>query len=122
MRLRLARPRPQASPDVLKYTAVLGRGDPMQLKMLNKGKARARIELVGETHTFADLLRRELVEDTKRVKSAAYDKHHPQLGNPILILETDGEDPTTTVKRAAKNIAEKCKELRLEVEKAAKRS
>ncbi|MBI4017404.1 MAG: DNA-directed RNA polymerase subunit L [Candidatus Aenigmarchaeota archaeon] len=93
----------------------------MQLKMLNKGKSKMRLELAGETHTFADILRNELAHD-KRVKSVAYDKHHPQLGNPILILETEGEDPVATAKRASKNLAEQAREMRTEFEKALKKA
>ena len=92
----------------------------MHIKMLSKGKTRAKIELGGESHTFADVMRKELSED-KKVQSVAYDKHHPQLGSPILILETGGEDPMVATKRAAKNVAEKFKEMRVEFEKAAKK-
>lgn len=89
--------------------------------MLSRGKTQARIELVGETHTFADVLRHELSED-RRVKNVSYDKQHPQLGNPILVLETDGEDPVAVAKKAAKNLAERCKEMRLVLEQTVKKA
>ncbi|QQG39478.1 MAG: DNA-directed RNA polymerase subunit L [Candidatus Aenigmatarchaeota archaeon] len=93
----------------------------MHLKMISKTKNKVKIELGGEGHTFADAMRQELVRDTKKVKNAAYAKTHPEVGVPVLIVETEGDDPIAAVKRAAKNLAERTKEMRMEFEKASKK-
>jgi len=74
------------------------RCDSMELEVLQKEENTLEIVLVGETHTFANLLRKTLKEDT-HVRAAAYKVDHPLLDKerPVIFLETDGKKPPKEV-------------------------
>ncbi len=76
----------------------------MELNILEDKKNRMVFELKGETHTFCNILRKELWND-KHVKSAAYNIEHPLIGIPKIIVETDGnESPKKALKEAVKRM------------------
>ena len=76
----------------------------MELKIIEDKKNRMVFELKGETHTFCNILRKELWND-KHVKSAAYNIEHPLIGIPKIIVETDGnESPKKALKEAVKRM------------------
>lgn len=79
----------------------------MQLELLRTEGNLLEIAMLGEDHTFANLLRRTLGEDD-HVVYAAYKVGHPLLdkARPTLLVETDG---TETPKEALKKAAEKIK-------------
>ena len=62
----------------------------MEVKILSEGKDFIKIELIGETHTLANALRNELNNDSS-VNVAGYTKDHPLVGNPVLLVKTDGK-------------------------------
>lgn len=89
------------------------RCDNMELEVLQKEKNKLEIVLKGETHTFANLLRKALKEDA-HVRVAAYKVDHPLLDKerPVLFLETDGKTtPKKALMKAAKNIRERMDEF-----------
>lgn len=88
----------------------------MNVKIMGKGKNKLRVEFEGEDHTLLNLLRQILWEDS--VDYAAYEKSHPFLENPTLVLETDKKDPTNTLKSAAKRMGEQMEEFRKDFERA----
>jgi DNA-directed RNA polymerase subunit L len=59
----------------------------MELKVLSKAKNELRIELVGEDHTFCNLLQNALLQD-KNVEIAGYDQPHPLIRSSIVYLRT----------------------------------
>jgi len=76
----------------------------MELNILEETKEMIRVELVGEDHTLANALRKELWQDSS-VKIAGYDIEHPLVGNPILTVETDGKvDPRKALVSAAERL------------------
>lgn len=88
----------------------------MNVKIMGKGKNKLRVEFEGEDHTLLNLLRQMLWEEN--VDYAAYEKSHPFLENPTLVLETDKKDPTNTLKSAAKRMGEQVEEFRKDFERS----
>ncbi len=85
----------------------------MELEVLRKEGNLLEIALVGEDHTFANLLRKTLKRDD-HVTYAAYKVSHPLLDKerPILFLETDGkETPKEALIKAAQKIKEQMDEF-----------
>lgn len=62
----------------------------MEVKVLAKSKNELRLEIVGEDHTFCNLLQNVLLED-KNVEIAGYDQPHPLIRSSIVYLRTKRE-------------------------------
>ncbi len=75
----------------------------MEIKIIEEKKNKIIFEIKGEGHTLCNALRKELWQDDK-VKIAAYDIAHPQVGEPRFILETSGEDPKKALQAAVKRL------------------
>jgi len=76
----------------------------MELDIVEDKKNRMVFELKGETHTFCNILRKELWND-KHVKIATYNIEHPLIGVPKIIVETDGKkSPKKALQEAVKRI------------------
>jgi len=65
----------------------------MELNVLENKKGRLVFEIEGMGHTFINLLKTELWNDS-HVKAAAYNIKHSQISKPKFILETDGDEST----------------------------
>ena len=63
----------------------------MEIKILDDKKNKIMIEVNGVDHTMCNALKSELYND-KHIKVATYSIRHPQISNPMLIVETDGEE------------------------------
>ena len=59
----------------------------MELKQISKTKGKIEVEVVGETHTFCNALRKELWED-KATEVAGYNFKHSFIDNPKIIIES----------------------------------
>ncbi|HLC85814.1 MAG TPA: DNA-directed RNA polymerase subunit L [Candidatus Nanoarchaeia archaeon] len=83
----------------------------MEVNILKEEKNIIEIELKGENHTLANLLRSELwnVEGTDM---ASYNIKHPIASSPILILQTSKGKPKKTLQDAVNSIKAKTKEFR----------
>jgi len=88
----------------------------MNVKIIGKGKNKLRIEFEKESHTLVNLLRKELWK--QKADYAAYEKKHPYLDNPVLILETKKKDPVNILKAAAREITNMTKDFRKEFKRA----
>ncbi len=75
----------------------------MELKILKKEENELKLEIVGETHTFCNLLQNLLLED-ESVEMAGYTIPHPLTASPIIYIRTKKGKPTTALKRAIKKI------------------
>ncbi len=76
----------------------------MELKILEESKGTLKVEILGEDHTLANSIRKELWSDN-HVKIAGYDIEHPLVGGPVLIVETDGkEEPKKALIAAAERL------------------
>ena len=83
----------------------------MEVKVLSKTKNELKIEIVGEDHTFCNLLQHALLED-KNVEIAGYDQPHPLIRSSIVYLRTKREvSPEKVLLNALTNIQEINKEF-----------
>ena len=91
----------------------------MEVKVLTKGKNELKLEIVGEDHTFCNLLQNVLLED-KNVEIAGYDQPHPLIRSSIMYFRTKREvSPEKVLLSALANIQELNKEFNEKFSKAA---
>lgn len=91
----------------------------MEVKVLSKSKNELRLEIVGEDHTFCNLLQNVLLED-RNVEIAGYDQPHPLIRSSIVYLRTKREAaPEKVLLNALANIQELNKEFNEKFTKAA---
>ena len=86
----------------------------MEFKVLEETKNKLVFELKGETHTFCNLLKEELLS-LKEVVTASYRIDHPLIGVPRFLLETKGAEPRKVLKEALASIKKKAEAFRKEV-------
>ncbi|MEK6826049.1 MAG: DNA-directed RNA polymerase subunit L [Nanoarchaeota archaeon] len=84
----------------------------MELEVHELSKNRIRFGLKSETHTFCNLLRKELWND-KSVTVAGYRIEHALESAPVFLIETDGKD----VKKALSDAANRLNKLTDEANK-----
>jgi len=83
----------------------------MEVKVVSKSKNELRMEIIGEDHTFCNLLQNVLLED-KNVEFAGYDQPHPLIRSSILYLKTKREvSPEKTLLTALGNVQDLSKEF-----------
>jgi len=83
----------------------------MEVKVVSKSKNELRLEIVGEDHTFCNLLQNVLLGD-KNVELAGYDQPHPLIRSSILYLKTKRDvSPEKTLLAAVENVQELNKEF-----------
>lgn len=63
----------------------------MKIKILGNKKNKLIFESEGLGHTFCNVLKKELWNDS-HVKVATYSIAHPLAGKPKMIVETDGSE------------------------------
>lgn len=88
----------------------------MEIKVLEAKKNRLKLELVGKTHTFANVLSKELWND-KDIAVAGYTLAHPMVGHARLVIETHKGDAKTALKDALARLRKKNKEFEALVKK-----
>jgi DNA-directed RNA polymerase subunit L len=90
----------------------------MEVKVLSKSKNELKVEIVGEDHTFCNLLQNVLLED-KNVEIAGYDQPHPLIRSSIVYFKTKREaSPEKVLLNALANIQELNKEFNEKFTKA----
>ena len=90
----------------------------MEVKVLQKTKNELRIEIVGEDHTFCNLLQSVLLQD-KNVEIAGYDQPHPLIRSSIVYVRTKRDvSPEKTLLSALENIKDLNKEFNAKFEQA----
>jgi len=88
----------------------------MEFKVLEETKTKLVFELEGETHSFCNALKNELL-NVKGVTLATYSIDHPLVGVPKFLVETKGEEPRKALKTALANLKKKANEFQNEVSK-----
>ncbi len=88
----------------------------MEIKVLEQTKNKLKIELVGQSHTLANALTKELWND-KNVAIAGYNMPHPQVSSAILIIETSKSDPKKALTGAISRLKKDNKALNVLVKK-----
>jgi DNA-directed RNA polymerase subunit L len=90
----------------------------MEVKVLQKTKNELKIEIVGEDHTFCNLLQNLLLQD-KNVEIAGYDQPHPLIRSSIVYVRTKRDvSPEKTMLSALANIKDLNKEFNEKFERA----
>ncbi len=83
----------------------------MEIKYTGETKDRIKVELIGEDHTVANAIRKELWENP-HVKISGYQIENPLVSNPVLVIETEGkEDPKKALFKALEGLRKKNKML-----------
>jgi len=91
----------------------------MEIKVVSKSKNELRMEIIGEDHTFCNLLQNVLLQD-KNVEFAGYDQPHPLIRSSILYLKTKREvSPEKILLNALGSVQELSKEFDDKFAKAA---
>ncbi len=86
----------------------------MEFHVFEESKTKLVFELKGETHTFSNALKEELLAH-KGVVTAAYRKDHPLTGVPRFILETKSVEPRKALKEALASLKKKAEAFKKEV-------
>jgi len=90
----------------------------MQVKVLQRTKNELKIEIVGEDHTFCNLLQNVLLQD-RNVEIAGYDQPHPLIRSSIVYVRTKRDvSPEKTMLSALANIKDLNKEFNEKFERA----
>jgi DNA-directed RNA polymerase subunit L len=72
----------------------------MNIKIIRVTKDEAEIEFLDEGHTFLNVLKYSLLQDSQ-VESATYDVKHPMISNPIFYIKTKSKDPLKALQDAS---------------------
>ena len=91
----------------------------MQLEFIKKQQNLIEFKLIGETHTFANLLQSVLVNDPN-VEFVAYKLEHPMDNDSLFVLRTQGKAAKTVLLDATKRLQEELSDLKGAFEKAMK--
>ncbi len=87
----------------------------MEFKVIEESKNKLVFELWGETHTFCNALKNELLQ-LDGVKIATYKIDHPLIGKPKFHIETSKEiEPRKALKSALASLKKKAKDFTKEV-------
>ena len=86
----------------------------MNVNITKTGTEMMTIELDSARHTLPNALREELWNDST-VTFAAYEKKHPYIGNPKLIIKS--KDPKKSLLTAIKNTQNNIKIFEKEINK-----
>ena len=86
----------------------------MEFTVIEESKTKLVFELKGETHTFCNLLKDELLH-AKGVETASYRIDHPLTGIPRFMIETKSVEPRKALKEALANIKKKAEAFKKEV-------
>ncbi len=82
----------------------------MEIEVLESTKNKIKFKIKGETHTFCNILRRELWND-KSTKAAGYRIEKSLENEPIFILETNDKDPKKVLLDSTNRLRKEFNEL-----------
>jgi DNA-directed RNA polymerase subunit L len=88
----------------------------MEIKILEESKNKLKFELKDESHTFCNILRKELWNDSS-IKLAGYNIPHSLTGNPIFIIETTNTSPKKALLSAISRLQKKNKDFKEKIKK-----
>ncbi|MBT4174737.1 DNA-directed RNA polymerase subunit L [archaeon] len=82
----------------------------MEIKVVESEKNRIKLEFVAKSHTLVNAIVKELWNDKETV-IAGYNLKHPQVDNPVLILETKTKVPKKVLLDAISRLEKGTKEF-----------
>ncbi|HIQ23903.1 MAG TPA: DNA-directed RNA polymerase subunit L [Pyrodictium delaneyi] len=89
-----------------------------KVKLLKREGSTIEIELVGEDHTIANLIAKYAIRKSGVVYSS-YIISHPLIGNPVIVLSTDGSrDPLDVIEEVLRDIIKDASEFQQAFEEA----
>jgi DNA-directed RNA polymerase subunit L len=89
-----------------------------KLKLLKKTENSVEVELIGEDHTIANLIAKYAIRKPYVVYSS-YIISHPLVGNPVIVLTTDGSrDPIDVIEETLREIIDDARRLEKAFEEA----
>ena len=92
----------------------------MEIKVLEDKKNKLVFEVDGMGHTFINVLKNELWNDS-HVKVATYSIRHPITSKPKITVETDGDEgPRSALASAVSRLKKASDKLKDEVKKEVK--
>ncbi|MBI5797304.1 DNA-directed RNA polymerase subunit L [Candidatus Woesearchaeota archaeon] len=91
----------------------------MEINVLEHEKNRLKFEIMEETHTLANLITKELWNDSD-VTVSGYHLKHPQTSHVTLLIETTKKDPKKVLLDTIADIKKKSTEFRTQFKKAVK--
>lgn len=91
----------------------------MEVEVLRKEKNLVEIKLVGERHTFPNLLNKRLLENPE-TKFSAYKLMHPMDKDSYLKLETKSKDAKKVLLETVEQVEKEITDLEKAVKKAMK--
>lgn len=91
-----------------------------KVKLLKREGNTIEMELVGEDHTIANLIAKYAIRKPGVVYSS-YIISHPLIGNPVIVLSTDGSrDPLDVIEEVLRDIIKDASEFQRAFEEALK--
>ena len=91
----------------------------MEIKVLENGKNRFRFELIGESHTLANLITKELWSEGD-VTISGYNLKHPQTAHVSIHIETTKKDPKKVLLDTLATLKKRSTEFKTQFHKAVK--
>ena len=91
----------------------------MEIKVIENEKNRLHFEMIGETHTLANLITKELWNDSD-VTISGYNLKHPQTGQVSLLIETTKKDPKKVLLETLATLKKKSTEFKTHFHKVVK--
>ena len=83
----------------------------MEHKVIESSRYELKIEIVGEGHSFPNLLRKTLLEEPS-VEFAGYHIDHPLLANPVFTLRTKKRQANVVMREALEKMLARTEEFR----------
>jgi DNA-directed RNA polymerase subunit L len=90
----------------------------MQPKVIESSRYELKIEIVGEGHSFCNLLRKTLLEEPT-VDFAGYNIDHPLLASPVFILRTKKRQANVVLREALEKMLARTEEFRKKIAQTA---
>ncbi len=91
----------------------------MELKIKNNEKNFLEFNLIGERHTFANLLKSRLLKNSE-VDFVSYKLNHPMDNEVEFVLRTKSKEPKKVLLEACEEVSTDLKEFREKIQKAMK--
>ena len=91
----------------------------MKIEFLEEKKNEIEFKMVGERHSFANLLKAQLLKDPE-VTFVAYKLTHPLASDAVFYVRTEGKEAKKAVAEACKEISVSLKEFGQAAKKALK--
>ena len=88
----------------------------MEIEIVEEKKNKMVFKVKDVTHTFCNVLKEELVNNS-HVKISTYAIRHPLVGIPQFILETDGAEPRKVLADASQKVKKQFEKFEKDVVK-----